>query len=102
MGALTNNSRKAANFAAFYKGIQSAGAIAVYRLDAEGTSYISMFASCWGLVGGSMLIALPVFLTKVPDHVDIEQDLKFTDETIEDVLVDPKVAHSADIHLQES
>lgn len=31
MGALTNNSRKLANFAGFYKGIQSAGAAIAWR-----------------------------------------------------------------------
>lgn len=30
MGSLTNNSRKLANFAGFYKGIQSAGAAAMW------------------------------------------------------------------------
>jgi hypothetical protein len=31
MGALSNNSRKLANFAGFYKGIQSAGAAITWR-----------------------------------------------------------------------
>jgi hypothetical protein len=31
MGSLTNNSRKLANFAGFYKGIQSAGAAITWR-----------------------------------------------------------------------
>jgi hypothetical protein len=31
MGSLTNNSRKLANFAGFYKGIQSAGAAVTWQ-----------------------------------------------------------------------
>jgi len=36
MGALSNNSRKSANLAGFYKGIQSAGAAIFWRLDGLG------------------------------------------------------------------
>jgi MFS family permease len=85
MGALTNNGRKLANFAGFYKGIQSAGAAITWRLDDVKISYMSMFASNWGLLGGSLLIALPVILWKVEDTVSLEKDLAFTDETVEDV-----------------
>lgn len=86
MGAITNNSRKLANFAGFYKGIQSAGAAIVWRLDALGTPYMNMFASCWILLAGSLVIALPVMLLKIKDTVPVEEDLKFTDETYEDVI----------------
>jgi len=85
MGALTNNGRKLANFAGFYKGIQSAGAAIMWRLDGVKKPYINLFASCWALLGGSLLIALPVILTKIKDHVTIEEDLKFSDETYQDV-----------------
>jgi len=85
MGALTNNSRKLANFAGFYKGIQSAGAAIIWRLDGIGIPYWNIFGSTWGLLAGSLLIALPVILSKVRDHVPIEDDLKFSDETIEEV-----------------
>lgn len=86
MGALTNNSRKLANFAGFYKGIQSAGAAIMWRLDGLNTPYWNMFGSCWGLLIGSLLIALPVILTKIKDHVPVEEDIKFSDETIADVV----------------
>ena len=85
MGALTNNSRKLANFAGFYKGIQSAGAAITWRLDDLGVPYMNMFASNWGLLAGSLLVALPVILLKVEDTVSLEKDLQFTDETLEDV-----------------
>jgi MFS family permease len=86
MGSLTNNSRKLANFAGFYKGIQSAGAAIVYGLDNAGISYMSMLASNWGLLAGSLVIAAPVILFKVTDHVSVEQDLKFSDETEDEVI----------------
>jgi len=85
MGALTNNGRKLANFAGFYKGIQSAGAAIMWRLDGTKKPFINIFASCWALLAGSLLIALPVILTKIKNHVTIEEDLKFSDETYEEV-----------------
>ena len=85
MGALTNNGRKLANFAGFYKGIQSAGSAIIWRLDGVKKPYINLFASCWALLGGSLLIALPLILTKIKDYVTIEEDLKFSDETYQDV-----------------
>lgn len=81
MGSLSNNSRKLANFAGFYKGIQSAGAAGMWRLDAQNAQFMTEFASCWGLVAGSLLIASPVIFTKVTEHTDIEDDLKFSDAT---------------------
>lgn len=85
MGALTNNGRKLANFAGFYKGIQSAGSAIIWRLDDMGKPFLGLFASCWALLAGSLFLALPVLLLKIKDTVPIEEDLKFTDETFEDV-----------------
>lgn len=85
MGAITNNGRKLANFAGFYKGIQSAGAAIMWRLDGLGTPYVNMFASCWGLLAGSLLFALPVIFLKIKDTVPVEEDIKFSDETVEEV-----------------
>jgi hypothetical protein len=89
MGAISNNSRKLANFAGFYKGIQSAGAAIIWRLDGLTNSpppYMNLFASCWVLLAGSLVIALPVMILKIKDTVPVEEDLKFTDENIEDVI----------------
>ena len=88
MGAITNNSRKLANFAGFYKGIQSAGAAIIWRLDGMKSPppYMNLFASCWILLAGSLVVALPVMILHIKDTVPIEEDLKFTDETIEDVV----------------
>lgn len=86
MGSLSNNARKLANFAGFYKGIQSAGAAGMWRLDAQKTPYMTEFASCWGLLLGSMLIASPVIFLKVKESTNVADDLRFSDETPIDVL----------------
>lgn len=85
MGSLTNNGRKLANFAGFYKGIQSAGSAITWAMDDNGISYMNMFASNWGLLVGSLLVALPVILWKVEDTVPLEQDLAFTDASAAEV-----------------
>lgn len=100
MGSLSNNGRKLANFAGFYKGIQSAGAAITWRLDDNGISFMSMFASNWALLAGSLLIALPVILWKVEDTVDLAKDIAFTDETVEEVAPKARVI-SANDHLSE-
>jgi hypothetical protein len=93
MGALSNSGRKSANFAGFYKGIQSAGAAIFWRIDALGASYNAEFASSWGLLAGALVIAAPVMWIKIGDTVAVEEDLKGTDETVEDVVpVAPGVA----------
>jgi hypothetical protein len=86
MGAMTNNGRKLANFAGFYKGIQSAGAAIIWSLDGAQVSYMSLFVSTWVLLAGSLLVAAPVMFWKIKDSVALEEDLKFTDETREDVM----------------
>lgn len=45
MGALSNNGRKSANLAGFYKGIQSAGAAIFWALDGAKTEYNVMFGA---------------------------------------------------------
>ncbi|KAL2869940.1 unc-93 family MFS transporter [Aspergillus lucknowensis] len=85
MGSLTNNGRKLANFAGFYKGIQSAGSAGMWAMDFNGKPYMTMFASCWGLLGASLLIAAPVIFFRIKEHTDLEDDLKFSDETAADV-----------------
>lgn len=88
MGAISNNSRKLANFAGFYKGIQSAVAAIIWRLDGlhNPPPYMNLFAPCWVLLAGSLVIALPAMILEIKDNVPIEEDLKFTDEAIEDVI----------------
>lgn len=96
MGAMTNNGRKLANFAGFYKGIQSAGAAIIWRMDSVGKPYMSLFASNWALLAASLVIAAPVMFWKIQDTVPLEDDLKFTDETIYDVIPQHKTHSIAD------
>ena len=83
---MTNNGRKLANFAAFYKGIQSAGNAIAAVVDTERVPYLTAFGINWGLLAGSLVIAAPVIWLKVKDTTDLETDLKFTDETKADIL----------------
>ena len=97
MGAITNNGRKLANFAGFYKGIQSAGNAIIWRVDGLQAPYINIFASTWGLLAGSLLFTLPVVLMKIKDSVSVEEDLKFSDETVDDIYVHGKVGDSPEV-----
>lgn len=93
MGALSNNSRKAANLAGFYKGIQSAGAAIFWRLDGLKKPYDTIFGATWGLLAGSLLIAAPIIFIRIKDTVTLEEDLKFSDERVEDVVSGEKLAN---------
>lgn len=85
MGALSNSSRKAANLAGFYKGIQSAGAAIFWRLDGLKKPYNTLFGATWGLLAAALLFAAPIIWTRIKDTVPLEEDLKFSDETVADV-----------------
>jgi hypothetical protein len=69
----------------FYKGIQSGGAAIFWALDRD-TPYDAMFGATWGCLAASLVFAAPVIFMKIQDHVSLEQDLKFSDETVEDVV----------------
>ncbi|KAK3370891.1 hypothetical protein B0T24DRAFT_627323 [Lasiosphaeria ovina] len=85
MGALSNSGRKAANLTGFYKGIQSAGAAIFWRLDSLEKPHDVIFGATWGLLAASLVFATPVIWLMVKDTIPIEDDLKFSDETIQDV-----------------
>lgn len=68
------------------RGIQSAGAAVAWRLDGVKVAYMSLFISNWVLLSVSLFIAAPVMLWKIKDTVSLEEDLKFSDETLEDVV----------------
>ena len=51
------------------------------------------FASCWGLLVGSMLCASPVIFFKVKESTSVEDDLRFSDETTADVLGGTTIQH---------
>ena len=100
MGAISNNGRKLANLAGFYKGIQSAGAAIIWRLDGLDTPppYMNLFHSCWILLVGSLICIAPIMFLKIKNTVPREEDLKFIDEPLEDVNV---VKPVVDVPLQE-
>ncbi|KAJ5940107.1 Major facilitator superfamily domain general substrate transporter [Penicillium verrucosum] len=86
MGALGNSGRKLANLAGFYKGLQSAGAAVMWSLDERKLPFMNEYASNFGLLCGSILIAVPVVFFKIKDSVPAEEELEGTGETLEDVL----------------
>jgi hypothetical protein len=86
IGALSNSGRRSANYVGFYKGIQSVGAAVVNNLDARKLSYKAEFISNWALLAASLVVAAPVILLKIRDHVTAEEDIRGTDETLADVL----------------
>jgi ribosomal protein L36 len=86
MGALGNSGRKLANLAGFYKGLQSAGAAVMWSLDERKIPFMNEWASNFGLLCGSILIAVPVVFYKIKDTVPVEEELEGTGETLEDVL----------------
>lgn len=92
MGALGNSGRRLANVAGFYKGLQSAGSAVMWSLDSNETPFMNELASNWGILSGSLLVALPVVFMRIRDTVPLEDDLKGTDETIEDVLPPDAIA----------
>jgi hypothetical protein len=57
-------------------------------MDALNAPFINEFASCWGLLAGSLVIASPVIFFKIKEHTDIEEDLKFSDEIFAEVAPD--------------
>ena len=86
MGALGNSGRKLANLAGFYKGLQSAGAAVMWSLDEKKLPYMNEYASNFGLLCGSILVAVPVVFFKIKDSVPVEEEIEGTGETLEDVL----------------
>ncbi|KAJ5583347.1 hypothetical protein N7535_001967 [Penicillium sp. DV-2018c] len=92
MGALGNSGRKLANLAGFYKGLQSAGAAVMWSLDSHKLAYLNEWASNFGLLTASILVAAPVIFFKIKDSVPVEDELAGTGETLEDVLPPGSVA----------
>lgn len=59
-------------------------------MDERHLDFNTIFGATWGCLGGSLLFAAPLIWWRIKDHVSIEEDLKFSDETIEDVIAGPK------------
>lgn len=75
-------------------GIQSAGAAIFWALDSNKEPYDTMFGATWGCLAAALIIGAPIIFWKIKDTVALEDDLKFTDETVADVVapgtIEPK------------
>lgn len=91
MGALSNSGRRTANYIGFYKGLQSAGSAVTWALDSHKIYYMSEYASNFGLLAGSLLIAAPVIFLKLKNTVRLEGDILNTGESIEEVQPKPEL-----------
>jgi hypothetical protein len=66
---LTNDNRKLANFAGFYKGVQSADGAVSFRINTVAVSSVDALVACWILLVVSLLIAAPTIIPKIHDQV---------------------------------
>lgn len=46
-----------------------------------------MFGSIWGFFGGFLIIGVLIIWMKIKDYIFFEEDFKFFDEIVEDVIV---------------
>lgn len=67
MGMLATEPRELATLVGFYKGIQSAGAAVIFRIDANQASYHAIFISSWALLGLGLIFLIPLILFRVQD-----------------------------------
>ncbi|KAL6017209.1 hypothetical protein ACNR9Z_004966 [Candidozyma auris] len=74
LGTFSNNPKKVALYASFYKSLQSAFNAIVWRLDAQHTPFMHMFASSWALSAGTMVIAAPCVFFMITEHTAAEDD----------------------------
>ncbi|KAI0075901.1 MFS general substrate transporter [Panus rudis PR-1116 ss-1] len=72
MGAMSNDPAKLAHFTGFYKSIQSAGAAGIWRADAVGIPFMSIFISTWVLLVAGLIFALPMIHMRVKDYTDMD------------------------------
>lgn len=74
LGTFSNNPRKVALYASFYKSLQSAFSAIAWRLDATEHSFMTMFVSSWAFTQGSLIFAAPLILFKITDTTVPEDD----------------------------
>lgn len=74
LGSLSNSLEKVAFYASLKKSLQSAYVAIARRLDATHHSFMAMFASLWGLVQGSLVIAGPLILFRITETTDAGPD----------------------------
>ncbi|OBZ79423.1 hypothetical protein A0H81_00228 [Grifola frondosa] len=71
MGAMSNDPAKLANFAGFYKSLQSAGAAGIWRADAVDIPYMNIFVATWVLLVAGLIFALPMIYLRVTEQTDV-------------------------------
>lgn len=59
----------------------------MWRIDALKAPYMNIFAGTWGLVIGALIIGAPVVWFKVKRHTEEEEDVKFSDGTVNELHV---------------
>lgn len=69
MGMLADDPADLAPLVGFYKGIQSAGAAVIYRIDSSEASYHAIFISSWGLLALGLLCLIPLLLLRIKNDV---------------------------------
>ncbi|KAH7931407.1 MFS general substrate transporter [Leucogyrophana mollusca] len=74
IGAMSNDTNKLAIFSGFYHSMQAAGAAGVWRLDAVGTPYMTIFVSTWCLVAAALILVLPMIYYRIKDHTTMEDE----------------------------
>ncbi|CCX30418.1 Similar to UNC93-like protein C922.05c; acc. no. Q9URX1 [Pyronema omphalodes CBS 100304] len=75
MGAMSNDPRRLAYFAGFYKGIQSAGGAVAWGIDMGKIEIRGLYISSWALCGAGLLCAVPVVWKRVRD-TEMEEEEK--------------------------
>ena len=61
---------------------------------------MTQFAACWGVLTASLLIAAPVIFFKIKDTTSIDEDLKFSDATFEEVAPTMELEEHQHAHSQ--
>jgi hypothetical protein len=67
MGTMSNDLRRLAYFAGFYKGIQSEGGAVAWGIDMGKIEIRGLYISTWALCGAGLLCAVPVVWSRVRD-----------------------------------
>lgn len=84
MGALSNNPRKLAYYAGFYKSVQAVGATVVSKLDGDKAPISAIYGSSWGLMAAGLLCALPVYIWRMHDTELSEAELEGDSVKVDD------------------
>ncbi|PLW35516.1 hypothetical protein PCANC_13547 [Puccinia coronata f. sp. avenae] len=68
MGMLADDPQDLAPLVGFYKGIQSAGAAVIFRIDSSEASYHAIFISSWSLLALGLFCLIPLVLFRIRNN----------------------------------